>query len=384
MPPNTPRRSGTSLIVARPCASAAAAGQAGRPRDPHGRRHRRRRARPRRRAPPAHRPRASARRADRPRSAPPSNTGASSGRAPGGPGSSSQGERRRRPRTATPACGRASVCLPGDSFSRGWPPCSTSLYTMPRYGASALVPSRVPTPKASIGAPAATQRGDAVLVEVARREDLDGVEPGVVEDGARLDGERTEVAGVDAARHGPRSPRPASPPPPGARPRPCRRCRPAGRRRPVLAQVGAERLHLVVVGHDEGVGHRAGQREAVAPARLDQRRGRGAADVGGPGHGERRVGAVVAPGREVDEAAARRRPARTRAAFEAIIVSKPTVLMSSVSTSWASISGAVTVRSGSPAKTSSPSAHGPHLAGEAERRASQSRKSSSNRPSVAR
>ena len=80
---------------------------------------------------------------------------------------------RRRGRRSRHTCLRPGrVTLPAASFIFGPSASSTSLYTTPRVGASALVPSWVPTPKASIGRARGQQRGDAVLVEVAGRQDL--------------------------------------------------------------------------------------------------------------------------------------------------------------------------------------------------------------------
>ncbi len=284
----------------------------------------------------------------------------SSGRPP------STGSSRRASRSwsaSPPASNRCTCFRPGkltlssDSFIFGPVASATSLYTAPRLGASALVPSWVPTPNESIGAPAATRaaircssrsptrrsgspagpRGPGRPAPHGRTVEIARVEP---------HGRDPDPLAVELVGHPRRPPAPSS----------CRRCRstgPCARGRPGVAP---ERLLLGRVPtrtsgpscrSDPG---RAPPRRARAtwPQHRDDGR-TGALHAGG-------VGAVVAARREVDErpagTAGRRHPRRL--AGHHVLVA--TVLSRNVSTSCASIMGAVTERSGSSANAISPSA----------------------------
>ena len=56
----------------------------------------------------------------------------------------------------------------------------------------------MPTPKPSIGAPARSSSRDAVLVEPAAREDVDGSQSAVIEDAAHTLGGCDQIAAVEA------------------------------------------------------------------------------------------------------------------------------------------------------------------------------------------
>ena len=162
----------------------------------------------------------------------------------------------------------------------------------------------MPTPKPSIGAPAASNCGDPVFVEVAAGEHGDVVEPGVVEQAAHRPRMHCQVTAVEAHA----ADRDAF----GRQP--CRQADYLGdgrlgvvgvdqQRRPVGpgARKGLEGSEFARMRLDEGVRHRAEHRQAVAAAGLCGGRPGKAGDVCGAGGEQGRLGAVRAPHAEVHQ-----------------------------------------------------------------------------------
>jgi len=192
-----------------------------------------------------------------------------------------------------------------------------------------------------------------MLVEVAARHDPHAFAATRIEDGAHLAGELAEVAAVEAHRlH-----RYAATAQGHHLVRRAQRVVGVDEQRQAMGMDAgeiAEGRGLVVVGLDERVRHRAGEGNPEETAGLDRRRGVESRDVAGARGEQAGLGALRAAQSEVHE---RRGPAarRQRAALLAIMLWKLSRLMIRLSTNWASGSGAVTRRIGSPAKNTLPS-----------------------------